>query len=325
MDIDLENLPDDKEELKKLLKNTHKEVQEITDRYEEQLRHERAKYREMEEKFLLFQSKLFGRKSEKLSKEDKEQGYLFNEAEMGAESDDETADPDGSQAEKKVQVKSYQREKSGRKPIPAHIPRKDNIYDLSEAEKKCKCCGNKRPLIGNEVRSEKLDIIPAEIFVVRNIVKKYGACKCRKSVEIGEKAILSAKPPKSILPGSIATPGLLAYILVCKFTDALPFYRQEKIFNRGDVPVSRANMCNWTIKVSSVCRGLIDLMWEKVISGNFIQMDETTIQVIKETRASPNQKNYMWVTVGYSDESPIILYHYHPRRDKSVPQTVLKG
>jgi transposase len=302
--IDLNKLPDNPAALKEILIDLQR------------------KYIILEEKFLLLQNKFFSKSSEKLPKEDENQLRLFNEAEQGCESCD---DENKEEEPEVIEIRGHSRKKkSGRKPIPDNIPRKEVIHDVSEEEKKCPCCGEERPCIGQE-ESEELEIIPEQIIVNKHIKKKYGPCKCNESKQNNEKQIVIAKREERIIPNSIVSPGLLAYILVNKFCDALPFYRQTNRFKRINVDISRQNMCNWTILASRKCQLLLSAMLEEIRSGTFIQMDETTLQVLNEPDRSYESKSYMWVTIGYKNGKRIVIYHYHPTRSKEIVLEVLSN
>ena len=276
------------------------------------------------------QKLLFGRKSEKLTPEDIHQGRLFNEAETYVNESNDTQEYDeqvnetGDDKDTAV-VKSYSRKKKGRKPIPDDIPRVKKVHDLTEEEKRCACCGEPRPLISEDVR-EELEIIPAKLFVRQNIHLTYGPCKCKDSIENLEPGAITAPGPKRMLPGSIAGVGLLSYVLTSKFCDAIPFYRQSKIFTRANIDISRATMCNWMMTASEKMDILFDVMKETLKSGEFIRMDETTVQVLNEENRNAGSKSYMWVATGYPARGhPLVMYEYHPTRAGHVPLEFLKG
>ena len=158
----------------------------------------------------LLRAQLYGKKSEKYSSESgAEQLWIFGQEEE----------------EELVLVDTHHRKKSGRKPLPADLPRKEILHDLDESEKHCDC-GALLSRIGEET-SEQLDYIPAQVQVLRHIRPKY-ACKACEGVESNGPTVKIAPPPVQLIPKSIATPRLLAYVLTAKFVDALPFYRQEK-------------------------------------------------------------------------------------------------
>jgi transposase len=165
---------------------------------------------------------------------------LFDEAEL---TDQEQG---GRLSEPTIQVAAHRRAKRGRKPLPARLPREDVVHDIPEEQKVCSC-GARRVCIRQETR-EQLEIIPAQIKVIRHIRPKY-ACKSCEGID-SDQAVKIAPVPPQILPKSIATPGLLAYILVSKFCNAIPFYRQEKLFRRIGIELSRVDFCHWAIEVA---------------------------------------------------------------------------
>ena len=174
----------------------------------------------LEEENRLLRKALFAPKSEKVSSHDESpQLPLFDMPENPPESDEEP--------EKKIVIKEHSRVKKGRKPIPEHLPRVEVVHDISDEEKIC-ACGCQLSRIGEEV-SEKLDVIPAKIQVVRHIRPKYACKECEGALDDGKSVRLAPQPPQ-ILPKSLATAGLLSHVLTAKFCDALPFYRQEKQF-----------------------------------------------------------------------------------------------
>ena len=317
MIIDKNKLPDDPGLLKEI-------IFELSSNYEKELQKERRKYFTAIEQFNTLRRLYFGKRSEKLTEFDKEQMLLFNEAESVVTRSDrnDEAEPEASV----FTVKSHTRKKPGRKPIPSNLPREEIVHDLPEEEKKCPCCMKERPVIGRD-ESEELDIVPAKIKVIKHIRLKYGPCTCDEFLHQGISEVKTAKAPERMIPGSIASPGLLAYVLTSKFADSLPFYRQSKMFDRIDADISRATMCNWTILVAEKCKELISIMEEEIRGGPLIQMDETTLQVLKEGERKAESKSYMWVTVGYpagEKNKPLILYKYHPTRSREVPKEFLK-
>jgi transposase len=168
----------------------------------------------------------FGRKSEKL---DPLQNELFCEAESEVEA--AALESEG------IIVPAHKRKKAGRKPLDPNIPREDVIHDIPEEEKICGCGAALSKI--DEVVSEELEIIPEQVFVKRHIYPKY-ACRCCEGSGDEEKPVFRiAKSEPRLLPGSIASPALLAFIMVNKFTDHLPFYRQEKRFERIGAHISR--------------------------------------------------------------------------------------
>ena len=312
MNLDLSTLPDDTSALKELifsLASSHTDL-------EKEYQVSKSQIDFLKEHIRLLQNELFGRKSEKRPspESDQQQLYLFNEAET--EISRESEKPEA------TAVPAHTRKKPGRKPLPQELPRIEVIHDLTEKEKMCEC-GNQMDRIGEEV-SEKLDIIPAKMQVIRHIRYKY-ACKNCEGVESEGPTVKIAPTPAQIIPKGIATPGLVAHILTAKFEDALPFYRQEKIFARLGVDIPRPTMCGWAMKVAEQCEPLLSLLQTEIRSGPLINIDETPVQVMNEPGRSNTSKSYMWVFRGGVPDKPILMYQYHPTRSGQVPGDFLKG
>jgi len=264
----------------------------------------------LQEQVRFLNDKIFGRRSERKVKDDG-QLSLFD-----------IPEPELSlleQPEEEIVIAAHTRKKKGRKALPADLPRIDVIHDLDDEEKQCNC-GTEKERIGEEV-SEQLEYIPPKLRVIRNIRYKY-ACKNCEGVEDENPTIAIARMPDQIIPKSIATPGLLAHILTAKFADALPFYRQEKQFSRLGIELPRATMCNWGIKVADACDILLDIMQDEILKGPLINIDETTLKVLKSPRKS---KSYVWVFRGGPLDKPIILFQYHPTRSGDAAVNFLKG
>jgi transposase len=298
---DASSLPDNVDDLREIIVSLKQEYETEISFLHEQIRHLR--------------SKLFGRKTETYIEGGHEQIPLFDEVEQAACSDDDNGSEE-------IAVAAHKRKKRGRKPLPEDLPRVEVIHDLAEDEKVC-ACGSQLSKIGEEV-SEKLDYIPAKLQVIRHIRYKY-ACKSCEGVESEMGTVKTAAPPAQIIPKGIATAGLLAHILVSKFCDALPFYRQEKIFERLGIEVPRATMANWAIHVAERCRPLMEILRSEILSGPLVNIDETTVQVLKEPERENTAKSYMWIFRGGPSDKAALVYQYHPTRCGQVPKDYLNG
>ena len=313
-------LPDDVDALKSLLtdqlvRNEQLQTDKQTvDQENEQLTTENQRYKiqvlTLTEQLNLALARRYAASSEKLSPD---QIGLFDEAEFdykAAAGTDAEADGD------EITVAAHKRKKGGRKPLPDHLPRIDVIHELPESERRCDHDGQLLTEIG-EVISEQLDIIPAKIQVIRHIRKKY-ACGCGQSIKT---APLPAQP----IPKSMASPGLLAHIAVSKYQDALPLYRQETILQRIGVDIPRATLANWMIQAGHLIQPLINLLHEQLLSYDIVQMDETTVQVLKEPGRKAQSKSYLWLQRGGPPEHPVVLFHYDPGRGAEVAERLLAG
>jgi transposase len=131
--------------------------------------------------------------------------------------------------------------------------------------------------------------------------------------------------PDQIIPKCIGTPGLIAFVLVAKFVDHIPFYRQEKQFLRIGVDISRATMCNWARKIGESFEILLMMLKKEVIAGKLINIDETPVQVLNEPDKSNQSKSYMWIFRGGTPEAPAIIFEYRPSRAGDVAADFIKG
>jgi len=173
------------------------------------------------------------------------------------------------------------RRRKGCKPIPAHLPRIEVEYDIPEEEKQCPC-GCTKTRIGEE-SSKEIEIIPQRVIIHKHIRYKY-ACKSCQGVanEFEGKVATIAPVSEKLLPGTMSTPGLLAYLTIGKFCDALPFYRQEKQFARTGPDLPRSTMCNRAAKAAGKIDPILRLLNKELLSGPLIGLDETILQVMKE-------------------------------------------
>ena len=167
----------------------------------------------LEEQFRLAQLKRFVPSSEKFGA----QGCLFNEAEqeaLEAAPDDVAADADADDTKSPTK-------KRGRRPLPAHLPRKRVEHDLPESEKVCACCQGVLHRMGEET-SEQLNIIPARVEVLQHVRFKYA---CRQCDRHGEASTIVTSPmPPQPMPGSIASTATVATVLTAKYADGMPLY-----------------------------------------------------------------------------------------------------
>jgi len=279
---------------------------------ENRLNERNSEIEDLQEKLQLALFRKFGRTTESASSI--LQHNLFEEE---AASQDETPKAAGSV----TKVEAHTRKKQGRKPLSKDLPRVDVLYDIPEEEKHCGC-GHELSKIDEEI-SEKLKIIPEQVFVERHIRPKYACRNCEGSGD-EEKAVFRIAPVEpSIIPKSIVTPELLAFIIVNKFVDHLPFYRQEGRFQRIGASISRQNMSNWQQKAYEVLLPLKELFKSQILTGNVINMDETTVQVMGEDGKANTSKSYMWLARGGPAATPVIYYEYHCSRSSEYASQFL--
>lgn len=258
--------------------------------------------------------KFFARSSEALGEEEKRQLRLFNESESSAED----SSPDSSPP---IRVPEHTRSRPKRQPLPEALPREEVVIDIPEEQKHC-LCGAELVRIGEDT-SEKLDVIPPQIRVIRTIRPKYACHSCEGSGDEERPAVRIAPMPPAVIDKGIASAGLLAYIVTGKFCDSLPLYRQEKQFARIGVELSRRTMADWMIAVSQACAPLMKILEGRLRSGPLLQLDETTVQVMDEPGRENTSVSYMWVARGGTPKAPVVFYHYAPSRGTDVAKEML--
>jgi transposase len=316
MSVESLNLPDNVPDLQSMIVGLHGKLNDEGHRYNQVSKENQI----LRERIRLLTQQLYGSKSEKYLKEiDSSQRLLF-ELELKSELDLDAQEPDRDREEIEI---TYTRRKPGRKYLPPELPRKVTVYDLSEANK-IHSCGKKMVVIGEE-RTEKLHMEPAKLWVEVIVRIKYG-CEC-EGVDGADddSAVRLAPGPVQLIPKSFATASLVSHILISKFCDALPFYRQEKQFVRMGISLCRATMCNWALKIFSRCQILEELLREELHNGFLILLDETPFQVICEEDRRARTKSYMWVARGGPPDQPVVFFHYSPTRSSDVARELLSG
>ena len=145
------------------------------------------------------------------------------------------------------------------------------MHDVPLDERSCPDCGEVRRPIGREVR-EQLEYVPASMIVLHHVWPKYACAACQGNVVEAERL---PEPIEKGLPG----PGLLAHVAVSKYADHLPLYRQEGIFKRFGVELSRSTMCDWMAAAAGLLESLVKAMRKRVLMSDVVQTDDTPVKV----------------------------------------------
>lgn len=245
------------------------------------------------------------------------QARLFDEAEQLAELEETDLQAESEAAAEAQSSPAKKKNRGGRAPLPDHLPRKEVIIDLPDDEKVCPEDGAELTCIGEEI-SERLCVVPMQVYVEQVIRKKY-ACK------VCEEGVTTAAVQPQLLPKSNASPSLLAYLVVSKYMDGLPLYRLEQIFSkRIGVDLPRTTQARWMLQVSEAIQPLIELMKTHLLhKSELIHMDETTLQVNREEGRKAHSQSYMWVQKGGPPEQPVVLFNYDTGRSGRVAQELL--
>lgn len=255
---------------------------------------------------------LFGKRSEKQT--DILQGCLFDEdAEPAGEASTEENAIDANEG---IIVPEHKRKKTGRSSLPKALLRVTKTYDLTEEEKLCSC-GCVLVKIG-EKKKEQLEFIPAQVQVIEHARYQYACRGCEETMRL-------ADMPKQPIPKSIASPGLLAHVLVSKFQDHLPFYRQESILRRIGIELNRRSFCTWAQQCAELLRPLTKSMQTIMRDYDIGYSDETGLQVLKESDRKVESKSYMWVFIGGEKAKRCFIYQYSPSRGHQIPKEFWSG
>lgn len=195
---------------------------------------------------------------------------------------------------------------TGRMKLPAELPREKVILepegDVSELKK-----------IGEEI-TEELERIPGKFFVKQYIRPKYAKPN-------GEGVLIAELPPRPIDKG-IAGPGLLAQIIIDKYTDHLPIHRQVQRFEREGVKLSSSTLTDWIGATCALLEPLYEVLRKEVLSDDYLQVDETPIKVLDKNKKGTTHRGFHWVY--RSPQKRMVLFDYREGRGHEGPQECLK-
>lgn len=244
-----------------------------------------ARIRELEELLALALRRNFGKKSEKRAT-----GKLTPPRQPG---------------------KGPRRHGGGRKPLPSHLLRYRTEYGLDEADRHCPDCGDVMSEFGETV-TEELEQI--RLFLVHQIARKKYSCKhCQTKV-------LVADGPVRVLDKCMAGPSFLAMMLVQKFGDHLPLYRQERMLKRDGISITRATLCSWTSRCGQMLHPIAKEILRSILASPCVQTDDTgmLIQVVEGGEA---KKGYVWT---YTNRDDLVYFHLTTSHGHEAPLAILR-
>jgi transposase len=306
---DLALLPDDPAVLKQLV------VQLL-----EELRKERGARERLEHHIHLLLKRIYGSTSEKI---DPRQGALFD-AQTGEEEtvSGTPAAPPASASSTSASV-SKKRDSHGRGRIPDKIAREEVVHDLTEAEKAALGGAENLVELPSET-SEQLDWRPSTLFVIVHVRKKYARKEQlpESGLTLSEQNVAVARKPPEAIPGALAAAGLMAQVIVCKGTDHLPLHRQEGIFQRQGLRISRQTMDGWWLRTAEFLRPLYALAIRVVLSSRVIHTDDTSVRV-RDAWRKLKHKGYFWPYVGDALH-PLTVFDFTTTHQRDGPAAFLK-
>jgi transposase len=314
------------------------------------LHREQHDKQELRDRLDLLLRRLYGPKSERFNPD---QLLLFDEP---AESQDQAAPPSTVAAPAEPAATKRRGQPHGRKPLPKNLPRRPVHHELSASERIC-VCGQVRVDIGTDV-SEQLDWQPASFFVWQHWVHKYLCPHCAHgqpkavadtanpepsadatadaaSVPASESisvlstagargpAVIAAAKPAGPIDKGLPGPGLLAQVIVSKYFDHLPLYRQERIFGRQGVDIARSTSCAWMAACAELLRPVYDLMVEAVLQSLWLHTDDTSIKNLDHAPGTTD-KAHLWTYLG-DRAHPYNVFDFTLNRQRDGPAQFLKN
>ena len=253
----------------------------------------------------------FGRSSEKITAEIAQLTLALEDLEAGIDRKDEPGDAEP------INTADASRDRPARRPLPDHLPRTTIAHETACA---CPQCGGALRRLGEDV-TEVLDYVPASFRVIRHVRPKF-SCRVCESI---------TQPPAPEMPirRGRASASLLAHVLVAKFADHLPLYRQSEIYERSGVDLERSTLADWVGQCAGLLRPLIDALGRHVMAGERVHADDTPVPVLAPG-AGKTKLGRLWAYL--RDErpyagtaAPAVLYRYSPDRRAEHPRTHLAG
>ncbi len=282
----------------------------------------KQKLEHMNELLLNAQRARFGQSSEKreyVMPEGQEQIALFNEAE--AEQNVKATEP----SEETFVVAAHTRkQKRTIEELAKSLPVDEIIIELPEEQRECSTCGGQLKLIGKKFIRQEIHIIPQQIHLVKYYSSSYACETCEKNTGYAHIVTTVTAPP--LLKHSLASPATVADVMTKKYVDGLPLARQEKIWKRCGVELSRATLANWIIQTSqSWLKPLYRRLKKHLLEQDVIHADETVVQVLKEPDKPATSESRMWVYAsGKRELKPIRYFEYQPDRSGENARRFLK-
>lgn len=304
MAIDLKHLPEDPKTLQQMVLDLMA-----------QLDHEFSERSKIEALLRELLDAQRNRKSEQLSDE---QLALFATLWQKRQTEQEAEDPagekedDDNQPGKPGASTTATKKRGGRQALPRHLKRERIVHDLAQEEKHCSQCDQDLRPIGEET-CERYEYIPASLTVIEEACFKY-ACAC---------TVRTAGKPAQPIEKGIAGASLLAHVIVSKMADHLPLHRQEKMFERHGVDISRKSMCGWLAQSAGLLNPLYFVAKKVLFESKDIGTDDTGVKVL-DRKLPFARTGRIWPYYGDKDH-PVILYDYTPTRERAGPEKFLAG
>jgi len=197
----------------------------------------------------------------------------------------------------------------------SRLPHIRHESDLPEEEKTCLCCSRAKDRIGEDI-TKILEYVPSKLEVHEHVRPKFACRYCKDGVS-------SPPPPERPIARGIAGPGLITQIVVSKFGDHLPLYRQEDIFVRHGLHIARSTQCDWVAAAADLLKPLYDLQQKQVLQSSVMWTDDTPVTVLTGNERG-SCKGRFWTYVG-DEQHPYSVYDFTMSRRRDGPQSFLEN
>lgn len=259
-----------------------------------------------------FKQALFGRKSEKIDPDQFELALEDIETAIALVENEGEANP------LVTPTRTSKPRKANRGSLPKHLPR---IEEVIEPESTTCDCGHERHVIGADI-GERLDIVPAQFRVIVTRRPKYACRSC-------EGGIVQAPAPAHLIPGGMPTEATVAHVIVSKYADHLPLYRQAQIYSRQGIDLDRSTLAAWVGRAAFELTPVYDALLASLRRSGKLFMDETTAPVLDPGRRK-TKTGYFWALARDDrpwggDDPPGVAFTYAPGRSGQYAEDILKG
>jgi transposase len=297
-------LPTDVETLQELLRAAHG----VVDTLSAQLRSRDVLIEQLKLQLAQLKRMKFGRSSEQLDAQIAQLEFSLEELEANAAA-----------ASAPAATAATPIPRPRRKPLSDHLPRERHVHEPPTGACSCPECGSAMRALGEDV-SEMLEYIPEHWKVIRHVRPKYSCSACQK--------IVQANAPSRPIERSYAGPGLLAHVLVSKYCDHLPLYRQSQIYAREGVELDRATLADWVGGSSALLDPLVGALADYVLGTRKLHADDTPIPVLSPGNGK-TKTGRLWTYVrddrpSGSTDPPAVLFRYSPDRKGERPREHLR-
>ncbi|WP_342271328.1 IS66 family transposase [Candidatus Tisiphia endosymbiont of Parasteatoda lunata] len=310
MILNLNNLPTDIAVLHRMLAALNNNIQSLTIENQSLT----SENQSLKEQLALLKAKRYGKSSEKLDKQIEELELKIEENELilGFKTE-----PNNANSDKSIVTSNDSKQKAKRQKLPDHLPREDVVLKPID---QCHACGGVEFRKISDDIAETLEYVPASFKVIRHIRPRCACINCEQ--------IVQAYPPSKAIDKGKPGAGLLAHILIQKYCNHLPLYRQSQIYEREGVEISRTTMASWAGQCARLLEPIAKAIQQCIFSSKQIHGDDTPVRVLAPG-IGKTKTGRIWTYVSdgrpHGDKSPVaVCYFYSPDRKGTRPLEHLK-